>query len=65
MKKLFWSMGMTAVLALAICVLLTPNGVNWTWGTESKPAGVMVITDNSSLGAGRGPHVRDGKITTY
>jgi hypothetical protein len=65
MRKLFWSIGMTAVLALATYILWRPNGVSWTRGTESKRAGVKVNIDNSSLCAGRGPYGRDGKITTY
>jgi plastocyanin len=50
MNKLFWSLGMTAVTALAIAVLCAANKVTLaSSGAESKPAGIEVNIDNFSF----------------
>lgn len=49
MNKLFWSLGMTAVIALAMVVLCAANKVTLASGAESKPAGVEVNIDNFSF----------------
>ena len=50
MKKLFWSMGMTAAIALGVFILWSPNEVSWICGAESKPACIKVNIDNFSIG---------------
>jgi plastocyanin len=49
MKKFFWSLGMTAAIALAVFILWTPNQASWTWGADNIPAGAKVNIDNFSF----------------
>ena len=49
MKKLFWSLGMTATIAVATIVWCAASKVSPTPAAESKPAGVEVNIDNFSF----------------
>jgi len=55
MRKLLWSIGMIATLALAIFIVSSPGKVSWTSSREVKPASARVKPESTLASARSAP----------